>query len=73
MAADFDSGGKGVLGSCSERYPGLGFLVVLRKATEIEDPSGDDAQYAEKRGLDINGTSVMLKGEKGQYILALQE
>lgn len=53
------------------RYCGETETAVLRKAVGIEDPSGDYTQYAEERALDVNGTSVTLKGENGQYVLAL--
>ena len=53
------------------RYCGETETAVLRKAVGIQDPSGDYTQYAEERVLDVNGTSVTLKGEDGQYVLAL--
>lgn len=53
------------------RYCGETETAVLRKAVGIEDPSGDYTQYAEEWALDVNGTSVTLKGENGQYVLAL--
>lgn len=53
------------------RYCGETETAVLRKAVGIQDPSGDYTQYAEERVLDVKGTSVTLKGENGQYILAL--
>ena len=53
------------------RYSGETETAVLRKAVGIQDPSGDYTQYAEELALDINGTSVTLKGESSQYVLAL--
>lgn len=53
------------------RYCGETETAVLRKAVGIDDPSGDYTQYAEERILDVNGTCVTLKGENGQYVLAL--
>ena len=53
------------------RYCGETETAVLRKAVGIEDPSGDYTQYAEELVLDVNGTSVTLKGENGQYVLTL--
>lgn len=53
------------------RYCGETETAVLRKAVGMEDPSGDYTQYEEERTLSINGTSVVLKGENGRYVLAL--
>lgn len=53
------------------RYCGETETAVLRKAVGADDPSGDYTQYAEELVLDINGTSVTLKGEDGRYVLAL--
>lgn len=53
------------------RYCGETETAVLRKAVGVDDPSGDYTQYAEELVLDINGTSVTLKGEDGRYVLAL--
>ncbi len=53
------------------RYCGETETAVLRKAVGIDDPSGDYTQYAEELVLEINGTSVTLKGEDGRYVLAL--
>lgn len=53
------------------RYCGETETAVLRKAVETQDPSGDYTQYAEELVLDVDGTSVTLKGENGQYALAL--
>lgn len=53
------------------QYCGETETAVLRKAVGIQDPSGDYTQYAEELVLDVNGTSITLKGENGQYVLAL--
>lgn len=53
------------------RYCGETETAVLRKAVGIQDPSGDYTQYAEELDLDVDGTSVTLKGESGRYVLAL--
>lgn len=53
------------------RYCGEGETAVLRKALGTEDPSGDYTQYEAEQELSVNGTSVMLKGGNGQYLLAL--
>lgn len=53
------------------RYCGETETAVLRKAVGTQDPSGDYTQYAEALDLDVDGTSVTLKGESGRYVLAL--
>lgn len=53
------------------RYCGETETAVLRKAVGVDDPSGDYTQYAEELVLEVNGTSVTLKGENGRYVLAL--
>lgn len=53
------------------QYCGETETAVLRKAAGTEDPSGDYTQYAEELALDLRGTAVTLKGEGGQYVLAL--
>ena len=58
-------------GMAEIRYCGETETAVLRKAVGPQDPSGDYTQYAQELVLDVDGTSVTLKGENGQYILAL--
>ncbi len=53
------------------RYCGETETAVLRKAAGEDDPSGDYTQYAEERTLAIGGTSVLLRGDGGRYVLAL--
>lgn len=53
------------------RYCGVTETAVLRKAVGTQDPSGDYTQYAQELVLDVDGTSVTLRGESGRYVLAL--
>lgn len=49
---------------------GDGQTAVFRKAAGTEDPSGDYTQYAQTLSIQVNETTVTLKGENGAYLLA---
>ena len=52
-------------------YEGGRQTLTLRQSAGSEDNSGDSNEYADVETRDADGLSVSLKGEGGQYALAL--
>lgn len=52
-------------------YTGEGKTACHRKAAGTEDCSGDYNVYTDVTGLEESGMTVMLKGDAGQYTLAI--
>lgn len=52
-------------------YTGEGKTACYRKAAGTEDCSGDYNVYTDVTELEANGTTVTLKGDAGQYTLAI--
>lgn len=52
-------------------YEGGGQTLTLRQSAGSEDNSGDWNEYADVETRDADGLSVTLKGEGGQYALAI--
>lgn len=52
-------------------YTGEGKTACCRKAAGTEDCSGDYNVYTNVTELEANGTTVTLKGDAGQYTLAI--
>ena len=52
-------------------YTGAGRTARYRKAAGTEDCSGDYNVYTDVTELEANGVTVTLKGEAGQYTLAI--